>query len=726
MKRATLLAAGLLGFAYASFGQGALVFDNWSNFENYNPLAYAAWTPDTPNSFMGDGYQLTPGTTNITGFDFIPMNGTSNNLLGVKINVYIWGSINQGAVGPSTPAFGNLLGLYTATLSQSIPSSNYFAFESFPPGSAPYITLNPPLAIPGTNVGITINYEGTVDGTTYSNMDDLTSLVTYGLPDSVGGADFNGFYINNNSEMNGNFIEGYTQFIGGYPFQTVGLRIYGNIQTGNQVPLANPQSVNVLKNTSKNITLAANDPDGDPLTYGIVNYPTNGTLTGTPPNVTYTPNANYVGPDAFTFKANDGITDSPPALVSLNVTTLAGLIIIPTWDTTILSDPQVVSITNTIITSILSYETRFSDPVTVNITFVETNSGLGESLTYYDDSHSYSDYYNALVANAKTTNDSVVLAHLSGGASNPVNGGANIRSTLPLLRALGFPNEYSSPSGPGSLDGTILLNMSKINITRPPANPNNYDLQAVASHEIDEVLGTISGLTEPYIRPADLFRYSGPGTRNYTTSGDSAYFSIDGGNTLQAQYNQDSRGDYGDWWSVVYPHSPVRVQDAFASPGTAPDLGVELTVLDSVGWTLVSAIPVIVPQPLVHELHSGTTMVLTWNSAVGAKYQVQYTTNLVHTNWVSLGGPITASTTTTTNIDTSLTDHQRFYRVQVLPSGSVVFAPATMSQKTVNGTFGVYKHVTHPRSDLYPGSAQVVAPRQLPVQAIPATNQNSP
>ena len=661
---------------------------------------------------MGDGYMLTPGTTKITGFDFFPVNGTATTFTGLKINVYVWGSVNQGAVSSGTPAFGNLLGTYVFTVppAQIPPPGGYYSqIEGSPAGSAPGITLPTPLAIPGTNVGITINYEGTTDGVNYSSFDYLTSLITFSNAPSVGGQDFNGFYSNASSETNGNFIEGVGSF--GYTFQSVGLRVFGT--AGNQVPVANPQTISVLTNTSANITLTASDSDGDPLTYAIVANPTNGTLTGTPPNVVYTPKANYVGPDAFTFKANDGVTDSAPALISLNVSALAGLIIVPTWDSTILSDPNVAAITNTIITAILSYESRYSDPVTVAITFAEMNSGLGQSDTFFE-TINYSDYYNALVGASKTTNDVVALAHLTGGASNPVNGGGSIDVTTPLLRALGF----SAPANP---DSTISVNMSIINITRPPANPNYYDLQSVVSHEIDEVLGTSSDLGQANIRPPDLFRYSSTGARSFTTSGDDAYFSIDGGTTLLARYNQNAGADYGDWWSYT-THSPVRVQDAYGTPGTAPDLGVELTVLDSVGWTLVSAIPVVVPQPVVHESRSGATLTLTWNSAIGAKYQVQYTTNLVHTNWVSLGGPITASMTTTTNIDSSPADHQRFYRVQVLPASSVILAPATTTQKTaIKGPLHTYKHVTHPRPETNSGATR--QPR--PLQAIPVTDRAS-
>ncbi len=46
--------------------------------------------------------------------------------------------------------------------------------------------------------------------------------------------------------------------------------------------------------------------------------PTHGALSGTAPNLTYTPTTGYSGADSFTFKANNG-TDSNMATVSITV-----------------------------------------------------------------------------------------------------------------------------------------------------------------------------------------------------------------------------------------------------------------------------------------------------------------------------------------------------------------------------------------------------------------------
>ena len=96
------------------------------------------------------------------------------------------------------------------------------------------------------------------------------------------------------------------------------LDIFGS-SSGNSPPVANNQAVAVNKNTAKAVTLTATDPNNDPLTYSIVTPPAHGILTGTAPNLMYNPTTGYVGPDSFTFKANDGTIDSNIATVSITV-----------------------------------------------------------------------------------------------------------------------------------------------------------------------------------------------------------------------------------------------------------------------------------------------------------------------------------------------------------------------------------------------------------------------
>ncbi|MCP4378657.1 MAG: tandem-95 repeat protein, partial [bacterium] len=87
----------------------------------------------------------------------------------------------------------------------------------------------------------------------------------------------------------------------------------------NSTPSADDQSKAIAEDTAVAITLTGSDLDGDPITFAVASVPGNGSLSGTVPNLTYTPNANFHGSDSFTYIANDGMLDSAPATVSITV-----------------------------------------------------------------------------------------------------------------------------------------------------------------------------------------------------------------------------------------------------------------------------------------------------------------------------------------------------------------------------------------------------------------------
>ncbi len=87
----------------------------------------------------------------------------------------------------------------------------------------------------------------------------------------------------------------------------------------NDAPSADDQSVIVRAGTPAPIALSAHDVDGDTLTYSVSAGPAHGTLSGTAPNLFYTPATGYVGTDSFTFIARDATVNSPAATVQLDV-----------------------------------------------------------------------------------------------------------------------------------------------------------------------------------------------------------------------------------------------------------------------------------------------------------------------------------------------------------------------------------------------------------------------
>ncbi|MEX2142607.1 MAG: Ig-like domain-containing protein [Pirellulales bacterium] len=100
-----------------------------------------------------------------------------------------------------------------------------------------------------------------------------------------------------------------------------------NVTQVNDAPSANPERY--LTPQNEELTVAAaegvlandTDPEADPLTALLVTAPTKGQLALNPNgSFIYTPNADYFGPDSFSYRTSDGKLQSQPATVSLFVT----------------------------------------------------------------------------------------------------------------------------------------------------------------------------------------------------------------------------------------------------------------------------------------------------------------------------------------------------------------------------------------------------------------------
>jgi hypothetical protein len=287
----------------------------------------------------------------------------------------------------------------------------------------------------------------------------------------------------------------------------------------------------------------------------------------------------------------------------------AQIVITPTFDSSITSDPNAAAIENTINQTIQIYESKFSDPINVTIKFSEMNSGLGQSTTgFYN--VSYLSFITALHADATTANDATALALLPIQATNPVTGTGTIDVKSANLRAVGLAG---APVIGGGFDGLIGLN-THITDVGSPGTTGQYSLMSTTAHEIDEVLGLGSSLPNvPFGAPftEDLFRYDASGNRSFTTNASAkAFFSINGTTQLAQFDNQNDGGDFGDWQSNPLPRgAQPQVQDAFATAGANPALGVELTALDVIGYDLVSNTSS-VPEPSVVSMSATGALVM--------------------------------------------------------------------------------------------------------------------
>jgi len=148
----------------------------------------------------------------------------------------------------------------------------------------------------------------------------------------------------------------------------------------NDPPIANNINIMTLEDTPVSVVLAGLDPDANKLAYSIVTNPSQGSLSGTEPNLTYTPNANFNGQDNFTFKVSDGTLNSIPATVSLMVT--------PADDPPIANGDNVTVKEDTVKNIVLTGTDPDGDPLTYSVLRAPTHGKLGgqaPNLTYTPD-----------------------------------------------------------------------------------------------------------------------------------------------------------------------------------------------------------------------------------------------------------------------------------------------------------------------------------------------------
>jgi hypothetical protein len=375
-----------------------------------------------------------------------------------------------------------------------------------------------------------------------------------------------------------------------------------------------------------------------------------------------------------------------PAAPTPSVTTSAGLIINPTFDASV-----DVPTRNAINTAIAFYQSNISTPITVNIFFYNMGSGLGSNL-FFVFPVSYATWRPAWAATATSSDDATAVANTPAGATNPINGGANIVVKSPNGRAVGLNTpEQNFTFGGSPCPGFVGSGCIGINVAL--ANMHGALITAV-EHEIDEVLGlgsALSGTTTPG-NPwtNDLFRWTGPGTRSYSANPSStvpcsvatphAFLSIDGGNNNLNEFdNCANGGDYGDWIT----HTPTQVQDAFTNFSAAPTLTVstpEVRSLDVLGYTIAASTVAVTVQTSPAGLQitvDGVTSTApqSFNWATGSSHTIATTSPLgsgtrnVFANW-SDGGAIShvVAPTVPTTFTASFTT-QFLLTTAVSPSG---------------------------------------------------------
>jgi len=101
--------------------------------------------------------------------------------------------------------------------------------------------------------------------------------------------------------------------------------VYITVNPANDPPFANDDYYSTSEDTILDISAPGvlgndTDPDNDTLSSILISNTTNGSLTfNSNGSFVYSPNANYYGPDIFTYKASDGFSESDNATVYITV-----------------------------------------------------------------------------------------------------------------------------------------------------------------------------------------------------------------------------------------------------------------------------------------------------------------------------------------------------------------------------------------------------------------------
>ena len=262
------------------------------------------------------------------------------------------------------------------------------------------------------------------------------------------------------------------------------------------------------------------------------------------------------------------------------------------------------------------------DDVTINLRIGATDQlgengqAVGGAIPIFHETH-YGIYQQYLEADATTAEDQEVIGALQVGNTvdvmvdgEVIDGNTELMLTRAQAKALGMEDALVLDNGntwdrdvitnPDGLDGYILINDSfdwHYDLTREAAAPEGtLDFLTMALHEIGHALGFVSGLdslietftthsgeerTEG-ITSLDLMRHAdGDGIADLTF-GDATYFSLDGGQTSLAEFEEGDEYQASHWQRY---QAALGIMDPTLGYQERTDISkLDLQALDAIGW----------------------------------------------------------------------------------------------------------------------------------------------
>lgn len=244
--------------------------------------------------------------------------------------------------------------------------------------------------------------------------------------------------------------------------------------TVNAFPVANAQSLAMDEDTALAITLSGSDAEGAVLTFTVQSQPAYGVLSGTAPNLTYTPNANFFGPDAFTFIVNDGIVNSLAATINITVN--------PVNDVPVANALSIVTNEDVAVPVTLSGSDLDGDVLSFIVVaqpMKGTLSGVAPNLTYTPNPDFYGADSFMYVANDGMVNSVTATVNIT---VNAVNDKPTCALAAPLIPVLWPPDHSMQP-------------VTIVNVTDPDGSTVTITITSIRQDE--PVKGHGHGNTSP-------------------------------------------------------------------------------------------------------------------------------------------------------------------------------------------------------------------------------------
>ncbi len=237
-----------------------------------------------------------------------PTNGTLGTVSGNQVDY----TPNAGYNGPDS---------FTFIANDTVIDSNTSTVTISVDNTAPQLA-----AIASLSISEEVAFSFTASATDIDNVPTVQDILTYSITSpAVAGAAIDsstGEFTWTPTEAQGPGVYDFTVQVsdGGPSPDSQSFQL--TVDEVNLAPVAADVSATTDEDTLTTVTLVGTDVDApvQALTYSVVAGPTNGTLGAIlGDQVDYTPNLNWNGTDSFTYKVNDGVTDSAVATVTITV-----------------------------------------------------------------------------------------------------------------------------------------------------------------------------------------------------------------------------------------------------------------------------------------------------------------------------------------------------------------------------------------------------------------------